>query len=455
MVWRVYGLTSGAFDLGFIVSALAEINRVGVGAPVSWAGWDLFADHFSPLLVPLARVADTSWGAYWLVLIQAAAFVISTFIARRLIRETVDDQRDRKWMLTAYATAPAILFPVFFDFHASVAALPLLMLTLYGLTTKRTNLAIASSMLMALAREDIALLALVLSVSEARRNPRYTRFVAPAALMCLAGWAVFTYGRMKGRGLFSLYGYLDWRNPLTSATRAVEVIWADGALALLIIALLIPWVLSGSFNPRLLSVLAATSLPYLLADFALMKTVTVHYYVIAPPLLLTAVCQQRPVLTEQRRQWWVAGVMIGVLGGPLVTGLYGPASREVIYPTLRSIHANQQVIQATHDAISCLPEGATIATTSTVTPLVAHLRRVVILPYPFESFSLLTESGPALVPSNAPTTPPEFIVSETIPLSARQSYTRSDWNVVLWGRGSVFPSDLRGCLEGAATWSQK
>ena len=154
-----------------------------------------------------------------------------------------------------------------------------------------------------------------------------------------------------------------------------------------------PWVLSGSFNPRLLSVLAATSLPYLLADFALMKTVTVHYYVIAPPLLLTAVCQQRPVLTEQRRQWWVAGVMIGVLGGPLVTGLYGPASREVIYPTLRSIHANQQVIQATHDAISCLPEGATIATTSTVTPLVAHLRRVVILLIPLSRSPCLQSPG--------------------------------------------------------------
>lgn len=445
-MWRVYGLTSGAWDLGFAVSALAAINRGGIGTPAPWAGHDFFAHHFSPLLVPLAPIADTRWGAYALVLLQVAAFVISVLVASRLIRESIE-ARDRVLVLVAYATAPAILFAVFFDFHANVLALPLVMLTLYGLSTKRDGLAIASSLVMVLAREDVAILALLIAIAEVRRNRRYTMVVAPAAMLALAGWALVTLEGMRSTGVTSLYSYIEMGDPTGSLTRMVGVVWAGGLLVFLLVTVLVPWLVARPLASRYLVVLLISSLLYLLADFPLTKTITVHYYVMAPPLLLTAVCQGRGRIFGRRRRLWVVGTMLGLVGGPLVTGLYGPESQEVVFRTIGEIHANQQAIRATHLAIGCLPTESSLATTSAVTPLVPHFQAVQLLPYPFEPFSQLEEEGVALVPIGVPAEHPDYLVTDNAPLAARALYTRSDLNEVLWSKAPQVPAGVDQCLE--------
>lgn len=438
-VWRVWGLEADSPDLGFAVHALAAVARGGPLAPASWAGWSYLEDHFSPLMLVLAPLAATSWGGYWLVAAQASAFGASVFVAWRLAGLTVPDRVVRGMLVAAYATAPAALFALLFDVHGNVMAVPFVMTTLYGLIAGRPAWTVAGGIGACLLREDAAFAVLLIGLAYSRRGQRYALVLAMAAVICLAVWRLLPIGP----GYANSYGYVDLNDPLGTLSRIPGVVWSHGAVVFLPIVVLYPWVVMRRMDWRPLAVLAAISIPYLLAASPNLKVISFHYWVLAPVLMFAAVVTQAARATSRTKLAFVLAAALLLVEGPFVTAQLGPAGPS-IYRLADQISARSSFVRASHAAIRCIDPNSTVALPIEASPLTGHFVDVRVLPHPFEPL-VGTDGRTSRVMRPAESTRPDFLITAYLP-AVVTGYTRSSVNHLVWARGGEVPVELERCL---------
>ena len=435
---RVWSLGSGAFDLGFHVHALGAVARDGLLAPASWAGWSFLQDHFAPWLLPLAPLVASPWGGYVLVVFQALCYGGSILCVWRMLQRTSIDDQGRKLLTVAYALAPTLTFPLLFDSHSNVMAVPFVVLLVDALIFDRPRQGVLAAIAAVGFREDVILLVVALAVVYARRRHWvWVRLGVPAAIAAV-GWRVTTPGRPDTM-LEIFFGYLRpyWESQdfLGVLSEMADRLWSDGLVALLAIAVLFPWIVVGHLGTRPLAALILAGSHYLIADSLLTKTAGFQYWALAPALMVASVADgggSEP--SKARYQALGASIVIAAMGGPLAFGTLGPGGVTVA-SVLRTADSNAPLIEFAHRAINCVPINDLVAAISEVTPLMGQFPRVQLLPHPFEQGALVHGTEIRKLPLVNPAKP-DWVISPSLPSSALSSYDHVDGIQFLWRRNS-------------------
>ena len=441
-VMRVWSLQSGALDLGFMVHALAAVSRRGLTGEASWAGWSFLEDHFSPLVLPLAWPAATRWGAYVLVVAQAMAVAVSIVVAAALIRRRVHDRGSRRLLLLAYAFAPPLLFSVYFDFHASVVAVPFLLAFLLGIDANRPILTVLGAAGTALAREDMAVLVVLVVLANWRALSRVRLPLLAFCGLCLFGWWATKGG--PGYAADTFWGYLDLSDLSGSLRNAATAAWAGGLLPRLLVVLSLPWLL-WRMSWRHLAPLFVLALALVVANTTNTKLLGFHYWFFAPPLALGAVLQNWSPPRDRRRTLVGYGTVIALAaGGPLVASFLAPSADSGIGVLSAAMWRGAE-IRAVHDEIACLPVDGSVAADSRVIPLLAHMAEVYVLPHPFEPLVFIIGDQTVHI-RDAASIRPDFLLTSSDEVPSGYARVRASF----WATPQALPTVSPECLEASS-----
>lgn len=387
VVLKVWALLARAFDLGFFVQVLAVTARQGPFAATSLTGVSMLRDHFSPLLLPLAPLATTPWAPYGLVLVQMLVVGASIPAAWRLTGRGTADPTQR-WLLTAgYATAPVLLFAVWNDFHASLLAAPFLVLLADAVESGEGRRALVFGLLAAAAREDMALLVLVVALLFWRSSPRYLGALAAGSVGFLVAHQVLS----SGEGWFQRAGlaYVDLDAPLTTAATALSNAWHGAALLLLVLAWLLPWMAWGRLSARPVVAGLIFAAPYLVLELPHTKAPGLHYYFVMAVLGLWAVVRAGPQAwqTPRRRVFAASVLVVSVAAGPLGAGVLQdsvPTYGEIVVEAWTA----RSELSALHNWVDCLPDRGAASVATQVFPFVANRGEVFRWPSPLDDVVL-------------------------------------------------------------------
>src|SRR5258708_10907621 len=115
---------SAGYDLGIFEQALWKLSHFR--APyVQLVGWDIFADHFSPVLVLFVPFYRLAASPLWFFASQGIAFGFG-FLAMPPLLDAIG-VRDR-WMriafVVAYVLSPLLWNAAVFDFHPTTLVIP-------------------------------------------------------------------------------------------------------------------------------------------------------------------------------------------------------------------------------------------------------------------------------------------------------------------------------------------
>jgi hypothetical protein len=367
------------------------------------------------------------------------AFGSSVWVAWRFALAKVADPRTRVLIVVAFATAPAALYPLLYDVHPNVVAVPFVMLTLFGFATDRVRLVILAGVAASLLREDVALALVIFGLLNLRTRTKQAVPLIVIGLSAMVLWLALPRGPSFGYGIF--YGYIDPSHPVETLARIPGVVWAGGLLVLWAIAVFLPWIISRGLDWRPLLVVLVAGAPYLLAESAIAKTVAFQYWALAPVFLFAAAVHTGATVVGVRRTAFGMFTALAFLGGPFVTGLLGSGGFGLT-DLERVIAERRPLVVAAHRAVSCIDPDATVAMMSQLTPLTGHFREVRLLPAPFED--LTGEAGDVMQQAD-PDLEPTFLLANEIP-SAATAYTRSPSNPLVWYREDVESSAIERCL---------
>jgi hypothetical protein len=347
---------------------------------VPFAAWAVLEDHFSPLLLVLAPLAQFSWSSYLLVVVQAVAVAISIPIAWRMA-DRVSSSRRRTWLLTlAYAFSPVLLFAVFFDIHASVLATPLLLLVFDGVDRSRPNQILLAGTAAALLREDIAFFMVFFAIIFFRDSRRTMIWLGAISAATLAIGRVVAAGRDPGTEpphINFSYDYIDPLDPIGTASGAIDALFIAGAgsLLLVLVAIAVPWIGFGKLEWKATLFGTVAAAPFLLSQYVVTKSVSSHYYFALAPILFWAVLRGSNESTAEpgtglRQRLTVIGISIALLGGPLMTGAFADGKPTAMRVLDAAMSDRVRIAQA-HDVLACVPDEFTIAVGPEMTPHVA------------------------------------------------------------------------------------
>jgi uncharacterized membrane protein len=441
---RAWALFSGGFDLGFFIQA----SHVGGNTILPMAGFTLLEDHFSPLLIALAPVLDLLPVPYGLIWLQTVAVGVSIPLVWRLSRRNAPPERWSWLLVVAYSMAPPVLGAVWFDFHPTLLAAPLLLWFANAITAGNST-AIPAGILAATTREDIALVVFVIAILYRRRMPR------PLAAVAVTSGSLLVLGQIVMTNTWFIdtsFAYVDWSAPVATLRSSVAFLWADGSFLLLVPALVLPWPWLIGRKPDWRPILAAAVLvvPLLLAANPNTKEAGYHYYFPAVLLITWSVAGAAPIrFTGSRARLALAATGTAVILGPMGSSALTPVQPATTTIVYRSI-AESTDIAAAHDLLACIPSGAAISVSSPLQPFVADRRAAYIWPHPFEDLITVTGLSPLVVRTDIS---PDFVIAHTgeLPrnaldgsrfpdLAARgyQGLASTEW-FELWGIGEAAP----------------
>lgn len=369
---------SGIFDLAVFDQALWKMAN-GMAPEVSTVGWNVFADHLSPVLLVFVPLYDLVATPLWLLGAQALAFGLG-FLALGPALDALGVRRWRAHFAFAYAASVLLWNGVLFDFHPTTLAIPLL---LAGLTAALRDdlraLAIVAVGLVLL-RDDLGAAAAALALIGTLHLPARRR-LARAGLVA-AGLAWVLVGARIGAALgsdrhFAFHygaiadGPLDalahpWR---TLPRLALAVARWDNLL--LAATLLLSLGFLPLRRPGRLALTGVLALPLLASAGLQFHDPRYHYGVVLFPFLLWAAAGGLEGLEPARCRAWVRHWLpIGVITAFL---LVGPTWMlpERVDPTSAA------------RAIATIAPDERVAATNRIGAHLAHRETLVLFPYPF------------------------------------------------------------------------
>jgi uncharacterized membrane protein len=282
---------SGTYDMAVFDQAIWLMAH-GKAPFVTTIGRNIFADHFSPVilfLVPLYWIASTP---AWLLAVQALALGVGLAALGPLLDEIGVSRFWRMAFVATYVTSTMIWNSAMFDFHPSTLALPILIAALNAsLRDDGFHLLVfgASTLLF---REDmgLALAALALVNFNRSRHRKLRIALVPAGLAWFLAASSFGIVFGSPRLWHDYYGYLaptPWRAVLTpwvTIPRLIGKLWRREVFRAILI-----WLAPMGFLPLLRPgvVLAALlwALPLLAAGS---HGVDLYHYNVLFPFLLVA-----------------------------------------------------------------------------------------------------------------------------------------------------------------------
>lgn len=209
VILSVFGLLrhrtylSGTFDMAFYVQDVWAIAH-GVWANTV-SGFHVFADHLSPILIILSPLASLPT-AESLLVVQGVAVAAGMLPAYRL-GQRLGGHRQGVLVALWYGASAAIWHAVMFDFHPVTLGVPLLMWLIADVEEgQKTSRLVVIALLLALIREDMAVLAgVVLFQAAVLRRSRLLGGLAAAVATIGVGYIVWVSNWPGGMGGYHLW----------------------------------------------------------------------------------------------------------------------------------------------------------------------------------------------------------------------------------------------------------
>jgi uncharacterized membrane protein len=173
-------LTSG-YDLGIFDQAVRHYARFHAPlVALKGAGYNIFADHFHPIiavLAPLYWIWDTPYVLLVVqaVLVAASVPIVFDFTQRRLPRGP------SLVVAFAYGFGWPVQSLIAFDFHEVAFAVPLLAGAVNALDKGRDRTLVVCAVLLLLIREDMGVLVVILGLLRLTRTPRRVGWILVAS----------------------------------------------------------------------------------------------------------------------------------------------------------------------------------------------------------------------------------------------------------------------------------
>ena len=379
--YRFATYRSLTMDLAVFDQAIWKLAR-GDGPEVTVIGWNVFADHLSPVLflfVPLYRVAATP---VWLFVAQAASFAAGFLAMPALLRAAGVDQKLRPGFLVAYAASPLVWNALLVDFHPTTLAVPILVVGITAALRNDLRVLVAASVGLLLLRDDLGLAVAAMTLvgwasTRTSRDRRLRVIVAAGGLAwVLVGGAV---GSALGasRHWLPRYGYLastpddallqPWRTlprlllGLGRVDNLTLIIACVGTLAFLPV-----------LSPRRLLLAGFVALPFLVADDPNLHSLSFHYEAPVFPFLMLAAATGITRVTDERAR--VAGRVLVPAFTLLVLLALGPVDT-------KSLTDETVAVADARRALSSVGPNDRVVASDQLAP---HLsQRAFLLPYPF------------------------------------------------------------------------
>lgn len=350
---------------------------------VTLIGWNIFGDHFSPVLlafVPLYALAATP---LWFFAAQAAAAGAAFLVLPRLL-DALAVPAGRRWpILLAFAVAPLLWNPLLYDFHPPTLAIPFLLVAITASITGDMRRLVAASLLVVLLRDDLGILVTVVALAGVSAASLRSRILGPRLVLAAGGIGWVIAGSLIGSALNSdrhwdyRYGHLG-ASPVDAVTSPMESIppAVDQLLSAHTVELFAIWLLGFGFlplvRPKWLIGAAVVALPLVLSDDSNLHSVGFHYGAAALPFLVAAAGAGMARLPERfvRPHAVVAVPVLAVLAFAVV----GPPATSVL--TRDTIDPDDG-----RAAAAAIDDDDAVVAPAHFGPHVAH--RDVLLPFPY------------------------------------------------------------------------
>jgi uncharacterized membrane protein len=367
---------SGAFDLGIFDQAVWQLSHGR--ATISFVERNVFADHFSPVLllfVPLYWVAASP---LWLLGGQAVALGATVLPMRALAR----DRGVAAWAATALVCASApLLAAATFDFHPSTLAVPAIAtMVLYALRDRPWAAAIAAVAVI-LCRADLGLVIVATAIVSGRRCR------LPLVVVGLAGAAAGSalpgmFGETNG--WVPHFGHLG-SGPSDALLHPWDV--AEAFLSNSSLRPLLTWVLAAGvlvvLRARWMLALVVAGLPVLLSRWGATAEPWFHY---GAPMAPVAIAGTIVSLDPSQRGWRVFRELrpVVVAGGVVVALLLAsPLSPSApdqfrVWDVVRPSTGRDSAA-----AVRLVRDGEVVSADNRLAPHLAHRERIYLFPLPF------------------------------------------------------------------------
>jgi uncharacterized membrane protein len=389
-VSRYLRLDPGSWDLGIFteyVKQLAHLHAPVVN--IHGSGFNLFGDHFQPIVGLIAPLFLVFPSAVTLLVVQAFLTAVSVIPVSRAAEARLGTAAGRM-IGAAYGLSWGLAQMIDFDFHEIAFAVPLLACSLSALLRGRTRAAVLWALPLVFVKEDqgftVAALGLVLIISSVSRRagPGTDRAELLWGGLLLACWGIFwsalaiiviiphfnvahVYPYWTDGGVISPSGHFGAGDVFSQLGAS----WLAKLRTTLLILAPVGFLALGS-------PLGLIALPSLLLRFVSTNNMYwgdgFHYNATVMPIMfLAAVDALSRVRARGDQPWravgtrWVApGVMLAVALAILpefpLSGVWQPATYQI------SLH-----VQAEDAALARVPAGTTVeATLSMVAPLAAR-----------------------------------------------------------------------------------
>lgn len=334
----------------------------------------VMADHLSPVLIMFGGLYRLVPSPAWLLAGQAVT-VGATVVGIRRMAYFLGSSRALGGFLSL-ASAP-LLAAALFDFHPSTLAVPFVTWTIVYALEGRRAAAVATAVMVALCRADLALVIAGAAIVGSRRTR--SALLAVAAVAAAAAAVVpGLFGATNGWAPH--FGHLG-DSPFLAALqpwRALEHLLTSGSLWALTV-----WVLAAGClvvgQPRWMTGLVLAGLPVLLSSWPGTELPWYHYGAPMAPLAiggtLAAVGSDQAAGTILRRLVVIGPVLALAVASPL-----SPAA-----PTQNQIWsmASGNDVAALGDLVAQVPHGAAVSADQWLLPHLSHREDLLLFPMPF------------------------------------------------------------------------
>lgn len=382
---RAHSFEAG-YDLGYFRQA-AHLLGDGKRPFITIRALPLFADHAYFLMIPIGWLSRVAPPLSLLLGLQAASLAIGVVPLWHFGRRCVGTSLTAtSALLIAYAFYPATLNINSFDFHPEVLAIPPLLSAIYFGWSRRWVPYLLSLALVLLAREDLAVVVAFLGLSLVLTgNRRAGVFTAAAG----GSWFLFTslifmpsytegeFNQVVAR--YAKYGdtTVEVFTGLATQPGAVLRDLATQQNGIVVVALLGPLLFLSLSVPRLLLPGVPLQLLYLISNVGAAHTIDAQYTVGAIPFVFCAAACALGSL-EQRSGRSVDRSLAAALVAASVL-----FSLTYANPRPWQWVSRDDVDQARLEALSLVPDGASVSATPRFLPYAASREELYAYPMPF------------------------------------------------------------------------
>lgn len=392
---RYYRFGAMAYDLGIFVQGIWLLSRFQTPF-VTLRGLNLFADHFSPILLPLALLYRLFPDPRMLLVLQTLALGSGAIAVYLLALYRLRSQLLGIAIAWTYLLYPAVQRINLFDFHPDAFITPFFLFALVSLEKQNWRTFWLLLVCAFACKESCSLIGLLFGFYVGKRGG-WKQGVAVSLVSFV--WLLIALKTMQWLDgghpsayfwLYHAYGdslYSIVTGVMLHPVRVISTCLSDQSLAYLG-DLLYPLAFLPLLMPEILLVILPTLLSNLLADRVQMHYVGIHYSApLIPYLLLATILGIERVgeILQSPPRWQKC--VYGLLSAPLLLcafiatrqmgGWFGRASP---YPPMLSEVQGRLVRRW----LQQIPPDASISAQSALTTWLAQRKKIYVFPNPFQ-----------------------------------------------------------------------